>query len=147
MTFVGYGISVLIVLALAWASGEHVKQKLGLVLLMTWTISNCAVFALGFHDAPGPISVANGLLAFITMLLGYKNRSVSALLVVALYVIGEGLSFSAIARNLTDTYTFWLLRNLIFTAQMIVVGGSSGVAALARIGARDHRPDHSRALA
>ena len=47
-----FGLAVMTMLACAWLSGDHVRQKLALLLLLAWASTNLAVNYLGFARAP-----------------------------------------------------------------------------------------------
>lgn len=122
-----YGFLTLLMLLAVWASGAHVLQKLGLVLLVSWASSNVAQAILGFDGAPYVTPAIDAVLAIIVAMLGVKNRSHVALAVVAIFFVQAGVHIVGFVADTNSSYAYYLALNLLFLAQLVVVGGA-GVA-------------------
>lgn len=131
--WMAYGFATLLVLIAVWASGEHVLQKLGLLLLVSWASSNVAQAVLGFDGAPYVTPAIDAVLATVVAMLGIKNRSYIALAVVVIFFIQAGVHIVGFATNGNTSYAYYLSLNLLFLGQLAVVGGAGVARAMGRI--------------
>lgn len=131
--WMAYGFATLLVLLAVWASGQHVLQKLGLILLVSWASSNVAQAVLGFEGAPYVTPAIDAILAIIVAALGIKNHSYAAFGVVAIFFLQAGVHIVGFATNGNTSFTYYLALNLLFLGQLAVVGGAGVARAMGRI--------------
>ena len=127
-----YGGLTVIMLLLAWASGQHVPQKLALLMLASWSTSNLAVSLLGFDGASYVTPAIDAALAVPTAALALNNRSWGAfwtLIMFLLQIAAHGVAFMA---NGQASYLLYLSLNLLFLAQVVMIGGISATLAVRR---------------
>ncbi len=139
-----FGLIVAGSLLLAMLSNSHVLQKVGLLLLFAWAASNVAVDWLGFQRAPLLVPTIDAAVCLGIAGVGFKNRSNVSLAIVCLYVIVGVVHVMALALRMQETYTYYATLNLLFLAQLLILGGSGAwVAIRNRAAGRDQRPGFS----
>lgn len=126
-------------LLLAWLSKDQVAQKLALLMMASWSISNLAVAMLGFTDAPLIIASADAVIATIVVMLGRATRNYTALLVFLFFGIEGCTHFVGFLTNTTNGYRYYNVLNEIFVAQVLVIGGSAAQTLFLRW--RDGEPE------
>lgn len=125
-----YGIVTLLVCLLAWAGGDHVHQKLSMLLLAAWSAGNIAVQWQGFERAPLLIPSLDAAVAIMVAVVGQRNRSEVGLAVFVLFLL-TGLAWVVFFSNHTQsTYTCFATMNLLHLTRAAVIGGA-GVARVA----------------
>lgn len=135
-----FGIAVAATLLLTWASGFHIFQKVGLLLMLAWAVSNVAVDYMGFPRAPLLIPSLDGLVGILIAMVGFQAKSKTALAIVVLYAIVSVVHVIALVLRMQETYTYYAALNILFLAQLLVLGGSSGRLAVRNWSAsRDQR--------
>lgn len=120
-----FGIAVLVMLLLVWASGDHVRQKLGILLLFAWAGSNLAVGFWGFTHAPLVIPSLDAAVAIAMAIVGYTNKSRIALILFAIYVFVGAVHVGAFALRAEMTYNYYATLNAAFALQLIALGVSA----------------------
>lgn len=125
-----FGIGVALVLFLAWTSGSHVHQKLSLLFLFAWSVSNVVVELVGFTDAPLLIPSLDAVMAILVAVLGYRYRNPTSIAIFTLYLLVGAVHVVAFILHLQGTYTYYATLNLLFLVQLLTVGGSSAWLAL-----------------
>lgn len=138
-----YGLLILSVLLLVWASGEHVSQKLGLLLLTSWAISNVCVAEFGYDGAPYVDPTAEAFLAVLAAGLGIRNRSRVALAVVMLFVAELAYVCVAFSTSTQGKHDYYLTLNLILLCQLGVLGAARAKKSIGRIVVGAERLRHS----
>lgn len=118
-----YGLAVVATAALAWASGNHVVQKLALILLAAWATTNVAVAAFGFKGVPLCVPTLEALCAAVIAVVGYANRSRLALVVFGLYGAMLATHLVAYVTRTTGQYDYFAAINFLFILQLVSVGG------------------------
>lgn len=140
-----YGAWTLIACAIAWGSRDHVIQKLSLVLLAAWALSNLAYAALGKASVPVCDPTIEALCAGLAAGIGYANRNRPALAVFVLYgaMLTIHAGFIIAHRPLSGAYIPMV--NAVFMAQLLVVGGCGAWLAIrSRLHSSDQRPGYLR---
>ena len=137
-----YGAILAGVLLLCWACDDTTTQRLGLWMLMSWALSNASIAWLGFDNAPLLIPAINGLIAVMIAMLGYRKRSLTVLLVFALFLGEAGINWLAYAEHMQGSYDHYAILNCIFLLRMAVVGGSACVHLAGRISSGYHHAHH-----
>jgi len=125
-----YGAGVAAVLLFAAASRVMVFQKLALVLMGAWMLSNLAFEIVGPNAFPLTFPTIEAGLAVVVATIGIANRSRIALGVFALYGLMIVTHTVAIAGGFTHLYTYKAMINVEFVGQLLVVGGPSAWMAL-----------------
>lgn len=125
-----YGALTLCTLLIAWASGEHVPQKLGLLMLASWASSNVAAAAFGYDGANYVTPALDAIMGVVVATMGIKNRSYAALLVLIILFLQVGVHIVGFLTRDHGTYTLYLVLNLLFLAQLATVGGVSAPFAI-----------------
>lgn len=123
-----YGALLALALVFAWASERVVYLKLGLYMLMSWTVYNVVVRVIGFPHGLLIDALADALIATAVGRLGYLNRSWPAFLICALFVLEEAVHLSAALRHAENEYVIHAALNGIFALQVLVVGIASGAS-------------------
>ena len=119
-----YGLIVGAVLLIGLLSRDHVHQKLAGLLLFAWASTNAADAMLGFEKSPLIVPSLDALTALFVALVGYANRSRQALVVFVIYAIVGVVHIGAFASHATTNYWYYAIRNVLFLAQLLIVGGS-----------------------
>lgn len=140
-----YGFLTLLMLLSVWGSGQHVPQKIGLLLLGSWSASNVAVALLGYDGANYVNPEMDAILAVAIAALGVRNRSYLALLIVACFVAQIGVHIVGFLTNDHGSYIYYLTLNLLFLLQLAAVGGVGGAFSLGRLAPGPWRFHHSSA--
>ncbi len=138
-----FGLAVATTLLLAWLLGDHVQQKLAILLLFAWASTNLAVNYLGFGRAPLVVPSLDALVAILVALVGYRNRSIVALVVFAGYAIVGVVHVVAFAAHETATYDYYETLNILFALQLMTVGASSAWTSLRTRFPRGHQRSRS----
>lgn len=125
-----YGVCVSAALVIVLVSGSHVLQKIGLLLMIDWAASNLAVACLGFHRAPLMVPSLDAAICLGVALIGHKHRSNTALAIVCLYAIVGVVHVTALVLRMQETYTYYATLNLLFLAQLLILGGSGAWLAI-----------------
>lgn len=118
-----YGLCVGSALVLALCSRRHDLIKLALILVAGWALCNVSVEIHGASRAPMLIPTVDAILALLTAGLVALDHSKPAAGVFALFVIIEIVHVSAFGNHVAGTHTYFLWLNLLFLAQVVVVGG------------------------
>lgn len=118
------------VLLLGLSTSDHVQQKLGFMLMAAWAASNLAVNYMGFEGASLIIPSLDGAMAILVALVGYKNRSMVALVVFCIYAIVGVVHIVAFAAGEQAAYDYYASLNILFAAQLLMVGTASAWMAL-----------------
>ena len=135
-----FGLTVAGILLLARFSKQHVLQKIGLGLLFAYGASNVAVDFYGFQQAPLMVPTIDAVAAILIAATGYRSHNMTALVVFGIYAIVGLVHVGAFVLKMQATYTYYLTLNLLFLAQLLIVGGvSAGVVLRDRVPARDQR--------
>lgn len=132
-----FGLVTAIVVLLSLASRSHVFQKIALLLLGAWATTNIAVELLGFVKAPLIVPSLDAVFAILVAAVGYANRSRIALFVFLLYALVGCEHVVAFVLRVQSTYWYYATLDVLFLAQLLIVGAASGWMALR------HRTDRS----
>ena len=127
-----FGMAVCLMLLLTWASDDHVRQKLGLLLLGAWAASNLAVNYMGVGNAPLVIPSLDALVAIVVAVVGYSARSRIALIIFAIYAFVGAVHVVALVMRAEMTYNYYAALNVLFACQLITLGASSAWVAFHR---------------
>lgn len=130
-----YGAATILAMALTLLSGRHVLIKLGLVLLLDWSLYNVIIDWTGFERAPLLIPMFDAAIGTWIGVIAWANRSLVAATVFGLFVIVAAWWCVEIWSHSQATYTCYAVANCIFLAQVAIVGGAGGWSYLA-----DRRP-------
>jgi hypothetical protein len=126
-----YGTAVAFVMLAAFVSRGQVLQKLSLVLLGAWTLTNLAFVAIGPNAFPLLYPTIEAGCAVVVATLGLANKSRIALGVFALYGVMIVTHLVAYVGGFTNLYAYRVAINASFLGQLLVVGGPSVWLALA----------------
>ena len=121
-----YGLMVAIMLLLAWRSKSHAEQKLGLLMLASWSPSNVAVTLYGLSAAWAVIPSVDAVIAVIAAMVALQYRSLVGLGVVLLFVAEALTHLVAIISHSEGSYGYYATLNIIFAAQVVWIGVSAG---------------------
>lgn len=127
-----FGIAVCVMLLIVWVSCDHVRQKLGLLLLFAWASTNLAVNTLGFERAPLLVPSMDAAIAIFVAMLGYTNRSRVAAVIFGIYVVVGATHVAAFVFHAQGTYNYYATLNVAFASQLIILGASSARLAFHR---------------
>lgn len=142
LTIALYAAMVAIAALAAWSAPSPAIRWLAALLAADFTASNVALWVVGYAHEPLLVPSIDAVVAIGVAIAGLKYRSLNiagsvfmlfgALGVVHVMAIGAGLS---------QSYTYYALKNAIFLAQVSIIGGA-GVAAYfrSRTDRRDTRP-------
>lgn len=125
-----YGTAVAAVLLLAALSRSIVLQKLALILLASWMLTNLAFAAMGVNAFPAAYPTIEAGMAAIVATIGLANRSHIALAVFCLYGLMIVTHVVAIGGGFTQLYAYKAMINVSFIGQLLVVGGPSAWMAI-----------------
>lgn len=120
-----WGVCVASTLLLAWGSGNAAMQKLALLLLAAWALSNLALAFLGYRGEPLVVPSLDAVIAILVAMVGFNNRSRAALTVFLLYAVLGVVHIAAFTTNSLSEYGYYIAKNGLFLAQLMVVGGVS----------------------
>lgn len=132
-----------IAVGIAWLSHHSPTIRCAHWLLFSCVASNLAVDAMGFVNAPMLIPALDAFVALVGILpiaLGIDVASVerpksrTAAAIFALFLVVGFVHVVAFTTHRQGTYLYFLVLNLLFAAQVLVVGGVSGYRYLS------HRP-------
>jgi len=121
-----YGLATLIVVGLAALSRDQVCLALALVFGAAWFVTNQAVAVLGFTHAPLMIPSFDAVAALCVAMIGARHRSRLALDIFILYAVVLLWHIVAFVTRIDGSYQHYLVANLLFAAQLALVGGHSG---------------------
>jgi hypothetical protein len=127
-----YGSAVAFVVLAAMASRREVLQKLALVLLTAWALTNVAFAAIGPSAFPLAYPTIEAVMAYVVAMLGVARKSHIALGVFILYGLMIVTHLVAIVGGFTDLYAYKAAINASFIGQLLVVGVPSAWVALGR---------------
>lgn len=128
-----YGLGTCLMLALVWASGDMVLQKLGLCLLVSWVATQAADAGFGILGTPLFMPTVQGFLCGVVALLGHKYRSRVAFWIFALYGGELAVHLTAWITGRIETFAYRSTLNVLFAMQGIILGGA-GVKSCVRVG-------------
>ena len=135
-----YGMLLAVVLMLTWGSRNHVIQKLGFLMAVSWALSNLCVVWLGFATAPVLVPSINAAVAVVIGALGFRNRNYTCLAIFFLFALELAITALAFAERYNGQFIHYAALNVVFVLRMFVVGGSA-----VRDMASGVRGEHSRA--
>lgn len=127
-----FGLAVCAMLLLVWVSDDHVRQKLGLLLLFAWTGSNLTVNMMGFTHAPLVIPSLDAMVAVLVALIGYAHKSKLALAIFVIYAFVGTVHITALIMRAEMTYNYYAILNGAFALQLSILGASSAWHSLSR---------------
>lgn len=119
-----YGAAVVVMLLIVWASQNQVLQKLGLCLLGSWVATQTANALFGLDGTPLLLPSVQGVLCVVVAGLGLRHRSFVALVIFMLYGALIAVHLAAYVAQRTGEYAYFATINLLFLAQLVVVGGA-----------------------
>jgi hypothetical protein len=125
-----YAACVAAMMVGAWASKDHIVQKLALLLLAVWVGSNLALAAVGYGREPMLVPTLDGAVAAFVGYVGFVNRSRLALVIFALFGVLGAVHVVSFVTHRTDDYYYYLAKNAIFLAQVLMVGGQGAWMAI-----------------
>jgi hypothetical protein len=120
-----YGACVIAALVLAVISRRVPLIKLGLILLAAWGACNVVVITHGHASAPLLIPTIDAILALLTAGVAAIDHDKTAGAVFAIFVGVQIVHVAAFETHTQGTYSYFLTLNLLFLAQVLVVGGWS----------------------
>lgn len=126
-----YGIWTICAVGLAWLSQKHVRIKVSLLLFLAWVTCNVAVKAQGLPNAPLLIPAIDAFIGVCVGALWLANKDQIAAAVFWLFVLDELIHVGGFLTHLQGAPTYYLTLNMVFLAQISVVGGASAWACLA----------------
>lgn len=127
-----FALAVFATMLCAWWSGDHVRQKLALLLMLDWAATNLAVNYLGFERAPLVMPSLDAFVAILVVLVGYAHKSRVSLVVFGIYGLVGLAHVAAFIFRTQGTYNYYATLNAEFASQLIVVGGSGAWMAFHR---------------
>ena len=125
-----FGLLLAFTMILAWGSDTPAYQKIAMLLLGSWSASNVCVALLAYARAPMIIPSIDALIAVMAAGVSIRARSETGLAVVLLFVVEEVTHALAYASGATGHRDYYIVLNVIFLAQVLIVGGVSGERAL-----------------
>lgn len=131
-----YGLCSAAALALALASQRELLTRLAWLLLGAWAACNAMTIFIGFHRAPLLIPLIDAMLALCVPLIAAKSKIASV--VFGLFVVVAIVHVDAFLTHTEGRPSYYLTLNMLYLAQVVIVGGASGLACLA------DRPGSSR---
>jgi hypothetical protein len=137
-----YGFATIAALALTLLSGRQVLIKLGLVLLLDWALYNVIVDWTGFERAPLLIPTFDTAIGIWVGIIAWTNRNLIGASVFGLFVVVSGWWAAELWAHNQATYLCFLIANVIFLAQVAMVGGAGGWSYLADRRARSYARLH-----
>lgn len=121
----------LIAFGLAWMTHRRDLVQTGGVLCLAWLACNVAVVVVGHAKAPVLIPTIDAILALLCAHIAIFERGRAAIAVLFLFVMVGLVHVAAFETHTQGTYFYFLVLNLLFFAQVAVVGGASGWALMA----------------
>ena len=118
-----FAVTVSAMIISAWASKEPVAQKLALLLLAVWALSNVALAAVGYEREPVLVPTLDGVIAATVAYVGFVNRSRLALIIFALFGLLGCVHLAAFVTHRTESFYYYAAKNAIFLTQVFIVGG------------------------
>lgn len=137
-----YGMLLAVVLMLTWGARNHVTQKLGFLMALSWALSNAAVAWLGFAEAPVIVPSINAAIAIVIGALGFANRSQTCLAVFGLFALELAITVWAYAAGYNGQFIHYAALNVVFILRMFVVGGSAVHDMVRRVHSEPTRTRH-----
>lgn len=125
-----FGIAVTAMLILVLVSDDHALQKVGLLLMTAWAVSNFVVNYMGFPRAPLFVPSLDAAITILIAMIGYRARSNVSLAVVCIYAIVGMVHVLALILRMQETYTYYAVLNVLFATQLLIVGGSGAWLAI-----------------
>ena len=120
-----YGSGVIVVLFASMLSRCATYQKLALVLMLSWSLSNLFVEAFGFVGAPLLMPGLDAVLCIISVAILVRTQSPTAAIVVAGFMLAGMVHVWAFATAAQVTRGYYVAMNLLFILQLLSVGGAS----------------------
>ncbi len=109
---------------LAWLSRDVVTQKLALIMVGIWAASNVALAAVGYNGEPLLVPTMDAVAAILTAVVGYRSKSRVATVVFGLFIVLGVVHVVAFAAHGTTSWYYYLLKNGVFMAQAVLIGGT-----------------------
>lgn len=135
-----FAIAVSVMIVAAWASKDHVVQKMSLLMLAAWAFSNIALAAVGYEREPLLVPSIDAVVAATVAYVGFVNRSRLAIVIFTLFALLACVHVVAFATYTTESYFYYLAKNAIFLTQVFIVGGfGAWVAIRTRLHPRSQR--------
>lgn len=116
-----YGIAVLIVAGIAWASGRVCVQKVALMLGMGWCVSNVLFVLLD----PPAIIIGNTVADIIMLTLFYfimRAHNFRRLVYMSIYTAMIAFHAGVMLANPDILYNYYVAQNVLFAAALAFTG-------------------------
>ena len=126
----GFGTLLALVMALTWVTHYHVLQKIGMLFLGAWAVTNIAVHYGGFTTNALVAPSIDAAAAILIAILGYTHRSEAARIIVILYLLVEGAWLTAYLMHAQLSRTLYDTLGVLFFIQLTVLGGASAWLAI-----------------
>lgn len=140
-----YGVVILSIFLIAWASDNEVLIRLQTVAVAHWIAYNIVILKFGF-DGTGVLLVTLSCLAAIwSAWVGFKSRSWLAFAIVGLWIAAATLTTWFYYSRNQAAPIHYLGLNLTFIARMVIVGLGGVVELVRRLGPVPHWA-HARRL-
>ena len=120
-----YLVCAVSVVTLAGFSRDSAKFWLSIVLLWAWTAANFCVYRWGWTGAPLYLAWFELGMGILSAGIGYMSRSYIALIVTVLFGAQEVVQLGAFMATMQGSTPYYVGLNLVYIAQLLVVGGAS----------------------
>lgn len=124
-----YGLCALASLGLSLASGRVLLIRLAWLLLGAWGTCNVVTMVYGFARAPLLIPIIDAILALCVPLIAARSKTASV--VFGLFVAIGIVHVDAFLTHTQGSTPYFVTLNLLYLAQVVTVGGASGLVCLA----------------
>jgi len=133
-------LAVILMLFSIWRSGNMILQKTGLVLLAAWSLTNVAVDVMGFERAPIIIPTMHFVFGALVATVSFRKKTFASEAVLLAYAAMVTFDLLSFPLRIEGTWTYYAVLNVIFAAQLLVVGASGARLAIRhRLPARHQR--------
>jgi hypothetical protein len=135
-----YGGASVIALALSVLSRRDALIKFAMVLLFDWAVYNVIVNWTGYERAPLLIPMFDAAIGIWVGIVAWANSNLIGAMLFALFVAVVGWWAIELWDHAQATYLCYLVANMVFAAQVAIVGVAGGWTYMAdRRAVRDRR--------
>lgn len=117
-----FAAGVLAVVVFAFLGKDVCTQKLSLVMVGSWSMSNLLVDALGYSGASLVLPVLDALCVVYVMSMALKDRCFPCLSVLTLFTLMSLTHVLFHAISGIESWGYWAILNVLFALQLLIVG-------------------------
>lgn len=119
-------VAVASVAVIGWRSKHPATQNLACLLFVSWAVSNLAVGALTFENAPYVFTLMDTLCAIYVARMIFKARQAVSIGVFVVFAVMSALHLVSFALGLQGKHDYYHNLNQLFRIQLALVGASGG---------------------